>query len=101
MSVLPVGRPLRQFLPDLDELLLDPATYLGQAPVEIGPRRAYGLAALFGAFGAAFLVACMVSGVWRDERLLMAIGLLIGASVWLGWSLKLRGHSLLLRPEGV
>jgi hypothetical protein len=101
MSVLPVGRSLRQFLPDVDEFLRDPASYLGAAPVEIGPRRAYGLAALFGAFGAACLAACAISGNWHDERLLLGIGLLLGASVWLGWSLRLRGHSLLLRPEGV
>src|SRR6516164_8634482 len=72
MSVLPVGRSLRQFLPDVDEFLLDPASYLGAAPVEIGPRRAYGLAALFGAFGAACLAACAISGNWHDERLLLA-----------------------------
>jgi hypothetical protein len=101
MSVLPVGRSLRQFLPDVDEFLLDPASYLGAAPVEIGPRRAYGLAALFGAFGAACLAGCAVSGNWHDERLLLGIGLLLGASVWLGWSLRLRGHALLLRPDGV
>jgi hypothetical protein len=101
MSVLPVGRSLRQFLPDVDEFLRDPASYLGAAPVEIGPRRAYGFAALFGAFGAACLAACAVSGNWHDERLLLGIGLLLGASVWLGWSLRLRGHSLLLRPDGV
>jgi hypothetical protein len=101
MSVLPAGRSLRQFFPDLDELLLDPASYLKAGTVEIGPRRAYGLAALFGVFGVACLVACAISGVWNDERLLMGIGLLIGASVWLGWSLRMRGHSLLLRPDGV
>jgi hypothetical protein len=38
---------------------------------------------------------------WHDERLLLGIGFLIGAAVWLGWSLRLRGHSLLLRPDGV
>jgi hypothetical protein len=101
MSVLPAGRSLRQFFPDLDELLRDPAAYLGAAPVEIGPRRAYGFAALFGVLGTAFLIACAVTGVWRDEKLLLGIGLLIGAAVWLGWSVRLRGHSLLLRPDGV
>jgi hypothetical protein len=101
MSVLPVGRSLRQFFPDIDEFMADPAAYLQDGVVEIGPRRAYGLAALFGAFGAAFLVACVVSGVWNDERLLLGIGLLIGATVWLGWSMRLRGHSLLLRPDGL
>jgi hypothetical protein len=101
MSVLPAGRSLRQFFPDLDEFLLDPAAYLEAEPVEIGPRKAYGFAALFGVLGAACLVACAVSGVWRDERLLLGIGFLIGASVWLGWSLRMRGHSLLLKPDGV
>src|SRR5262245_58518953 len=31
----------------------------------------------------------------------MGVGLLLGASVWLGWSLRLRGHELVLHPEGV
>jgi hypothetical protein len=101
MSVLPVGRSLNQFFPDLDEFLQDPAAYLKAEPVAIGPRRAYGFAALFGALGGGSLLACAISGVWNDERLLLGIGLLIGASVWLGWSLRLRGHSLVLRPEGV
>jgi hypothetical protein len=101
MNVLPVGQSLRQLLPEVDEFLLDPAGYLGAAPLEIGPRRAFGLAALFAVAGAAFLVAAGVSGNWHDERLLLGAGLLIGASVWLGWSLRLRGHSLLLRPDGV
>jgi hypothetical protein len=101
MSVLPAGRSLRQFFPDLDEFLLDPAAYLTAGPVEMGPRRAYGFAAVFAVLGALCLVACAVSGVWRDERLLIGIGLLIGASVWLGWSLRLRGHSILLKTDGV
>lgn len=101
MSVLPVGRSLRQFFPDLEDLLRDPSAYLRARPVEVGPRQAYAFAALFGSFAAAFFVACAVSGVWRDERFLLGIGLTIGAAVWLGWSLRLRGHSLVLRPEGV
>ncbi len=101
MSVLPAGRSLRQFLPDFDGLVRDPARYLGDGPVVIGPRRAYGFAALFGVLGAACLVSCAVSGVWRDERLLIGVGLLIGSSVWLGWSLRLRGHALVLQPDGV
>jgi hypothetical protein len=101
MSMLPTGRPLERFIPDVDEFFLDPAAYLKAGTVEIGPRKAYRLAALFGAFGIAFLVACAVSGAWRDERFLLGIGLLIGAVVWLAWSLRMHGHSLLLRPDGV
>jgi hypothetical protein len=101
MSVLPVGRSLVQFFPDLEDLLRNPSSYLQARPVEIGPRQAYGFAALFGTFAAAFFIACAVSGVWRDERFLLGIGLSIGSAVWLGWSLRLRGHSLVLRPDGV
>jgi hypothetical protein len=101
MSVLPVGRSLRQFFPDLEDLLRNPSTYLQARPVEIGPRKAYGFAALFGSLAAAFFIACAVTGVWRDEKFVLGIGLLIGAAVWLGWSLHLRGHSLVLRPDGV
>jgi hypothetical protein len=101
MSVLPAGRSVRQFFPDLDAFLLDPAAHLEAEPVRIGPRRAYGFAAFFGALGALFFVFCAVSGVWRDERLLLGIGCSIGASVFLGWSLRMRGHSLLLKPDGV
>jgi hypothetical protein len=101
MSILPLGKSIRHFIPDSDEFRHDPSAYLKAKPIEIGPRRAYGLAGIFGAIGAGFLLACVVSGVWNDERLLLGIGMLIGASVWLGWSLRLRGHSLLLKAEGV
>lgn len=101
MSALPVGRSLRQFFPDLDAFWHDPAAYLAAAPVVVGPRRMYGLAALFGAAGSALLIACIVTGVWNDERFLLGIGLWVGAAFWLGWSLRLRGHSLVLRPDGV
>jgi hypothetical protein len=101
MSILPIGQSLRQFFPDLDEFLRDPSAHLEARPVQIGPRRAYGHAALFAAFGVACLVACMVSGQWRDERLLLGIACLIASSVWLGWSLRMRGHSLVLHAGGV
>src|SRR3954454_16072959 len=101
MSVLPQGRSLQQFFPELDELLHDPAGYLAAGPVVIGPRRMYGLAALFGVPGLGLLLACALGGDGLDERLLMGVGLLLGASVWLGWSLRLRGHELVLHPEGV
>jgi hypothetical protein len=101
MSVLPAGQPLTRFLPDLEDLLEDPRAYLVREPVTIGPRQMYGLAFLFGLGGAAFLLSCVIAGRGDGERLAIGIGLLIGASVWLGWSLKLRGHSLVLHPEGV
>jgi hypothetical protein len=101
MSVLPAGRPLSHFLPDLEDLLDDPRAYLVREPITIGPRQMYGLAFLFGLGGAAFLLSCAIAGQGEGERLALGIGLLVGASVWLGWSLKLRGHSLVLHPEGV
>ncbi len=61
----------------------------------------YGLVFLFGLGGAALLLSCVLAGKGDGERLALGIGLLIGASVWLGWSLMLRGHSLVLHPEGV
>src|SRR5438067_60375 len=44
MSVLPTGRPLRQVIPEYEELLRDPAAYLRGGPVVIGPRQMYGVA---------------------------------------------------------
>jgi hypothetical protein len=101
MSVLPAGQSLAHYLPDLDELLDDPRAYLVREPVTIGPRQMYGLAFLFGLGGAALLLSCVLAGQGDGERLALGIGLLVGASVWLGWSLMLRGHSLVLHPEGV
>lgn len=101
MSVLPAGQSLSRFLPDLEDLLHDPRAYLMREPLTIGPRQMYGLASLFGFAGTALLLSCFVAGEPDGERLALGIGLLIGASVWLGWSLMLRGHSLVLLPEGV
>jgi hypothetical protein len=100
MSVLPAGRPLAGFLPDLEDLLEQPALYLAERPVTVGPRRMYGLAALFGVAGIAFLLSCVL-GPLSGERLALGIGLLLGGSVWLGWSLMMRGHELVLRHDGV
>jgi hypothetical protein len=101
MSVLPIGRSLRQVIPDYDELLHDPAGYLQTGSVVIGPRQMYGLAGLFG-LGAA---ACFGYSVWQQqfdpEAVSIGIGLALGAMIWLGWSLLMRGHELTLLPEGV
>ena len=101
MSVLPTGQSLTRFLPDLADLLHDPRAYLAQEPVTIGPRQMYGLAFLFGFAGGAFLLSCVLTGQRDGERMALGIGLLCGASVWLGWSLMMRGHSLVLHPDGV
>ena len=66
----------------------------------------YGLAALFGFAGLAFLLSCLLiepadRGELLGERLALGIGMLLGASVWLGWSLRMRGHALVLHPDGV
>src|SRR5579884_809200 len=101
MSVLPAGQSLSRFLPDLEDLLHDPRAYLAQGPVTIGPRQMYGLAFLFGIAGGVFLLSCVIAGRGDGERLALGIGLLAGASVWLSWSLWMRGHSLVLHPDGV
>jgi hypothetical protein len=101
MSVLPAGQSLSRFLPDLEDLLHDPRAYLVREPVTIGPRQMYGLAFLFGFAGGAFLLSCAITGIGDGERLALGIGLLCGASVWLSWSLLMRGHSLVLHPDGV
>jgi hypothetical protein len=106
MSVLPAGQSLSRFVSDLEELVENPRAYLVQEPLTVGPRQMYGLAFLFGLGGGAFLLSCLLIGpADRDEllgeRLALGIGLLLGASVWLGWSLRMRGHSLVLHPEGV
>ena len=43
MSVLPAGRAMRQVIPDFEELRHNPAAYLSDGPVVIGPRQMYGL----------------------------------------------------------
>ncbi len=106
MSVLPAGQSLSRFVPDLEELVENPCAYLAQEPLTIGPRQMYGLALLFGLGGSAFLLSCLlIAPADRDEllgeRLALGIGLLLGACVWLSWSLRMRGHLLVLHPDGV
>lgn len=101
MSVLPGGQPLEQALPDLDVLLEEPHAYLLEAPLAIGPRRMYRLALLFALPGLAFLLSCVIEGKPNGERLSLGVGLLIGSAVWVGWSLLLRGHELVLHPDGL
>lgn len=106
MSVLPAGQSLSRYVPDLGELVNNPRAYLVQEPLTIGSRQMYGLAALFGFGGLAFLLSCLLidpadRGELLGERLALGIGLLLGGCVWLGWSLRLRGHSLVLHPDGV
>lgn len=101
MSVLPAGQSLHRVVADLEELVENPRAYLAEGPLRIGPRQMYGLAFLFGFAGSAFLLSCVVLGQPDGERLALGIGLLVGASVWLGWSLMMRGHSLVLHPEGI
>jgi hypothetical protein len=101
MSVLPAGRSLANFLPDLDDFLHDPRPYLQAEPLVIGPRRMYGLAALFALPGIALLVSCISHDHGMGERLALGIGLTLGGCVWLFWSLLMRGHSLVLLPDGV
>jgi hypothetical protein len=102
MSLLPAGRPLARLLPDLEDLLHDPHAYLAREPLTIGPRQMFGLAFSFGAAGIALILSCtLVAGPTAGERLALGAGLLAGALVWLSWSLFLRGHSLVLRDDGV
>ncbi|MFO0845344.1 MAG: hypothetical protein U0797_23665 [Gemmataceae bacterium] len=101
MSLLPGGQPLDRVLPDLDELLDDPHAYLSEAPLAIGPRRMYGLAWLFALPGVALLLSCVVQGKPDGERLAMGVGLLLGAGVWAGWSMLMRGHEMVLHHDGV
>jgi hypothetical protein len=98
--MLPSGQPLHRALPDLDDLLDDPHVYLSEAPLALGPPRMYGLAGLFAVPGVCFLLSCML-GKPDGERLAMGIGFLVGSAVWLVWSLLLRGHELVLNPDGI
>lgn len=100
MSLLPVGRSLSQALPDLDVLLADPLGYLTEAPLALGARRMYGLAGLFAVPGVGLLASCYFAEL-DPERLSLGAGLLLGAGVWAGWSMFLRGHELVLHPTGV
>src|SRR5262249_20052674 len=101
MSVLPTGRPLRQVVPDFGELLHDPAAYLREGPVVIGPRQMYGLAALFGAAALGCFAYSAWQGEFDPEAVSIGIGLALGAVVWLGWSVMRRGHAVTLRLDGV
>jgi hypothetical protein len=103
MIVLPAGHSLQRFLPDLDDLLYDPAAYLKAAPVTFGPRRMWGLAACFLLAGVAFLVSVWYTGPTpsNGERLALGFGLALGGIVWLALSLMMHGHWLVLHPEGV
>src|SRR5438094_499654 len=101
MSVLPTGQPLRQVIPEYEELLRDPDAYLRHGPVVIGPRRMYGLAALFGVPALACFGWCAWRGAFDPEAVTLGVGLMLGALVWLGWSVMMRGHELTLRSDGV
>jgi hypothetical protein len=101
MSVLPAGRSARQVIPDFEELLHDPAAYLHEGPVVIGPRQMYGLGALFGVAAAACFGYSAWQGMFDPEAVSIGIGLALGAMVWLGWSLMMRGHEMTLLPDGV
>ncbi len=101
MSVLPAGQPLSSAVPDLENLLEDPASYLKEGALSIGPRRMYGLAAVFGLGGILCLASFFLAATAEPERLALGIGLLMGASVWLGWSLLLSGHELVLEANGL
>ncbi len=101
MSMLPGGQPLHRVLPDLDELLEDPHAYLSEAPLAFGPRRMYGLAFLFAIPGVVLLLSCVTEGKPDGERITMGVGLLLGASIWFGWSLLMRGHEIVFQPDGV
>ena len=100
MSLLPRGRSLRNFLPDLDDLLYNPAEYLAIGPLVFGPRRMYGIAALFAVPGIVLVGAFFL--VKRDPELIaLGIGLLLGSSIWFGWSVTSRGHQVSLQKDGV
>ncbi|MFO0926352.1 MAG: hypothetical protein U0736_04840 [Gemmataceae bacterium] len=88
-------------LPDVDDLMADPYAYLQEAPLAIGPRRMYRLAGLFAVPGLVLLLSCLVLGRPDGERIALGVGLLVGAAVWLGWSLALRGHELVFHPDGL
>jgi hypothetical protein len=101
MSLLPAGRSLTQALPDIDELLADPRAYLDAAPLAFGPRRMVRLALFFAIPGLLFLASCLVTDKADGERVALGVGLLLGAGVWAGWSLLMRGHEIVLHPDGV
>src|SRR5262249_8178602 len=82
-------------------LLADPHAYLSEAPLAIGPRSFYRLAGLFALPGVALLLSGLTADKIDPERVVMGVGLLVGALLWLSWSLWLRGHELVLHPDGL
>jgi hypothetical protein len=104
MSVLPAGHSLLRYIPDLDDLLREPAAYLSAGPLAFGPRQMYRLAAVFLFAGACFVGSVFYTGSGTEstgERLSLGVGLMLGGSIWLGWSLMMRGHRLVLHKDGV
>src|SRR5437588_10029286 len=104
MSVLPAGHSLKAYLPDLDDLLRDPAAYLAAGPLSFGPRRMYRLAAVFLLAGGGLFGWGVHLGPRNEsfgESLALGIGLCLAGLVWLGWSLLMYGHELILKADGV
>lgn len=100
MSMRAGGDPLIEVVPELEQLATDPRRYLLQGPLLFGPRRYWGLAAIFGVPGLIILALWWVQPT-EYERLALGIALLIGAAIWLVFSLGSAGHSLFLGPDGV
>jgi len=100
MGIRAGGDPLTEVVPDLKQLVDDPRRYLADGPLLFGPRRYFGLAALFGLPGLAVL-GLYAAEPAETERLAVGVALLIGAAIWLYYSLGSAGHSLFLGPDGV
>ena len=100
MSMRAGGDPLTSVVPELERLATNPREYLTEGPLLFGPRRFFGLTVLFGLPGLLFLVLWQ-QGIAETDGLAMGIALLIGAGIWLVYSIATAGHSLYLGPEGV
>jgi hypothetical protein len=102
-------RPLSRVVPDLDQLLAEPASFLRSREVTIGPWRRFGTVFTLGIPGLALAASPIVVGHllfqensigWREFSIFWLIG--VGAILGVIWSLvRLRGGSCVLTPQGV
>src|SRR5262245_19273251 len=91
--MFPTGQPLERVVgkADLNRLLEDPAEYLSEGPLVIGPAPVGWFAPIF-AVGAAVLIVS--SFLW------LGIAVAVLAGLFFVWWLFVRRHRLILRPDG-
>ena len=96
-----LGRSLSDAIPDLEEFLHDPATYLRTAPLAIGPAAWLSVAAWFALPGLLVVLAAFLPEKMDWWRLGVGTGLMLLGLPWLILALRHRGRELVLHAEGI